>query len=176
MILNYYFNEEFAGETTLKLLDFLNNCAMMRDEEGNYPSVNIYLNSPGGSVAEYQLIKDMLETSVLDITLTANYELSSSTFLLFYFTDNVNKKILDGCFATIHTADLHFSDRERRMGSDFSIKMTENLNKLNEIYYNKFKDYKILNPTQLKRFLKGDDIILLDEELRKIMKNCIFKK
>lgn len=176
MILNYYFNEEFIGETTLKLLDFLNNCAMMRDDEGNLPSVNIYLNSPGGSVAEYQLIKNMLETSELDITLIGSYELSSSTFLLFYFTDNVNKLLLDGCFATIHTADLHFSDRERRIGSDFSIKMTENLNKMNELFYTKLKDYKILNPTQLKRFLKGDDIILLDEDLRRIMKNCIFKK
>jgi ATP-dependent protease ClpP protease subunit len=176
MILNYYFNEEFAIESTVKIMDFLNNCIMMKDEEGNYPLVNIYLNSPGGSIAEYQLIKDMLETSPLDITLIANYELSSSTFLLFYFTDNVNKKILEGSFATIHTADLHFSDRERRTGSDFSIKMTENLNKMNETFYNKFRDYKILNPTQLKRFLKGDDIILLDEELKKIMKNCIFKK
>jgi ATP-dependent protease ClpP protease subunit len=175
MILNYYFNKEFDFTSSLELLDFLNNCVMM-ENEGVYPSVNIYLNSPGGSFSEYLLIKDMIENSLLDITLIGNNELSSATFLLFYFTDNVNKRILQGTFALLHTLDHSFSDRSKRNLDDYSVKMPKNLDDLNQVYHDYFKEYKVLNTIQLKKYMKGEDIILLEDELNKIMKNCIFKK
>lgn len=169
-------NEDFSKEASTKLLDFLNNCVMMRDEEGNYPAVDIYLNSPGGLISEYQLIKDALENTELDITLICNEEISSCAFLLFYFTDNVNKKVLEYSFALIHTADQSFSDRGKRFADDYHVKMPENLDILNQTYAERFSQYKILNASQIKRYLKGEDIILNSIELKKIMKSCPFLK
>jgi hypothetical protein len=54
--------------------------------------------------------------------------------------------------------------------------MPKNLDDLNQVYHDYFKEYKVLNTIQLKKYMKGEDIILLEDELNKIMKNCIFKK
>jgi ATP-dependent protease ClpP protease subunit len=176
MKLVYYMSEDFSKESSIKLLDFLNNCVIMRDEEGNYPAVDIYLNSPGGLISEYQLIKDALENTELDITLICNEEISSCAFLLFYFTDNVNKKLLENTYAIIHTVDQSFSDRGRRSGDDYHTKLPESLNMLNQIYADRLRDHKILNSTQLKRYLKGEDITLNFFELKKVINNCPYLK
>lgn len=160
----YYFDQEFLEEEVHKLTAFLNNL-----QSGD--EVHFYLDSPGGYNHVMEVIKSMLENSEFPITLIATGEIQSAAFLLFYFS-KLNKVILPNTIAMAHTLTKIYEDRDIRQNSKYYIRSKKQLDDMNQNVIDKFRAYNVLSPEDMEDYIKGEDVLILYEELIDIMKNC----
>lgn len=166
--MSYYYDSEMSPDPVKELMDFFNSYATM----GDLVQLDIYLNTPGGTQPEYNVLKGLFERSSFDITLINAYEVSSYGFILFYLCDNVKKILSPHSTATLHTISAPFEDRDMRR-NDVHVRNKHNvLDKCNEEFLSLVKTNKILSPSEYKRIEKGEDITLTYEQLYKAMLHC----
>lgn len=166
MILSYYFNLDFSEDETKKVVEFINS-AISQDAE-----IHFYINSPGGYSHCMSVVRNLLENYPFSVTLFASGEIASAAFNLFYTAKNVQKVILPHCWALIHTSSQPFEDRDVRKNDHWYKQVKKKLDEMNNSAITILKANKAVSSTQLKMFEKGEDIILLDKELHKLMLKC----
>lgn len=160
----YYFNNEFLEEEIHKVVAFFNSL-----QEGD--EVDFYLHSPGGYNHVMETIKRILETSTHPVTLIASGEIQSAAFLLFYFAD-VNKEMIPNTVAMTHTMTKDYDDRDMRQNSDYYQKSKKSLDTMNKRVIDIFNTYSVLTPAEMESYIKGEDVLILYEDLDAIMQNC----
>lgn len=170
---NYIIAGELNKNVLSSFLQFHNDLVMIQSDTNKPVTLNLFLNSIGGELYVYSTLKSILENSNLSINLIANGEISSAAFFLFYITDNVNKYVELGTSSTVHTITTYFSDREMRK-LDIVATFKEDLDKHNNIFVKLFNKYDILNKSELKRFIQGEDIYIGYAKLVKLMEKCPF--
>ena len=96
------FHQELNEQAVTNLINDLDNI----DEH-----INLYLTSPGGSIIYYRPLINYLNSRKDEITLIANWEISSGAFIVFFKFEG-EKRILPNTTAMIHltTADLDARD------------------------------------------------------------------
>lgn len=164
----YYFNAEFAEDEVHKVLNFIGTL-----QDGD--EIDFYLHSYGGYNHVMETIKSILENCGYPVTIIAAGEIQSAAFLLFYFA-NVNKTILPNVAAVVHTLTIEFDDRETRRNTKYHTKTRKRLDEMNEKIIEAFRTYNVLSGEDLEDYIKGEDILLLADELKIIMQNCPYGK
>ena len=166
--MSYYYDSEFSPEPVKDIIDFFNQYATM----GDIIHLDVYLNTPGGNLPDFNTIKTLFERSAFKITLINSFEVSSYGFYLFYACKNVTKLLLPHSTAMLHTISAPFEDRDIRK-NDKNLRIKHQLlDGANEEFLSMVKKNKILSNSDYKRLEKGEDIVILYEELHKMMLRC----
>lgn len=168
--LSYYYDSDMSPEPVKDIVEFFNTYASM----GDLIEIDVYLNTPGGTQPEYNVLKNLFERSSFKITLINAYEVSSYGFILFYTCRNVKKILCPHSTCTLHTISASFEDREVRK-NDSHIRNRHNiLDKCNEDFLLLIKSNKIVSTTDYNKIVKGEDVTILYDQLHKVMLRCSF--
>lgn len=167
---SYYFNADFNDDSVKEVINFFNGWGGLDPDT----EIDFYLNSPGGLLPAYSVLKNILERSPFVINLINAGEVSSYAFILFYSCRNVNKVLLDNTTGLIHTVSSTFEDRELRKNDNFTRMKKLHLDRCNLDLLELIKENKILPTAAIRKLEKGEDIILLHKDLHKIMLHCPF--
>ena len=169
MRLSYFFGGEFSQETAQDFAHFLNST-------NNYPEpvdiIDFYIRSIGGDLECYMAIKDMIENSEVPIHIRVCGQASSAAFMLLYFTDNCLKSLAPSAYSIVHFATMIQESRDLLDNKGLSKKLIDFVNAENENLLKQYKKLKVLTTSQLNTLSKGGDVILLYEDLAKIMSKC----
>lgn len=166
----YYLNQTFNAAEANRFIDFMNSVRLQETEEA--PEIDIYINSDGGELDIAYLIKDILEKSNMIINLIANNDLHSAAFILFYTCKHVNKFILDSTYSIIHTVSRLYEDRELRGADTYSKTLKKFLDEENNHFLRIWEENNVMTISQIKKYKKGEDIILSTLDLKSLMKKC----
>lgn len=159
MINSYYFDEDINRNSVNSLIDKLET---LRGE------VNLWFSSEGGHPASMRFLITYLNSRKEEITITLTNRLcSSATLLLTHFEGVLKKNELDFMLFHVFDRERHplrksdWIDSDRIQKQDF-----ERNEKLAKI----FREKKILTEKQIKKFLKGKDILIYRKGVNKIFK------
>jgi len=153
---NYFFDKEISVDTMNELVERL------QDKEG---SINLYFSTDGGSPDAMNFLIEYMNTrkDEIEITLT-DWIMSAGTLLLTDFEGKI--KLHSGLDFIL----FHVFDREsyglRKSDVPKEILTKQDFRK-NKIFAEKLKDKNILNSKQIKRFLKGENVVVFQDEFRK---------
>ena len=134
---------------------------------GNDSEINIYVNSEGGEVRASQLLAHYFNNSPLKIKLIALEYISSSALFLF-IEFNGKKEILSNTWGLLHLGSSIVETRELRNQKSLDsfrkkVANSEDLHLLNKL------SNRGLEPGKLKDLKAGRDVLLTEEELRKLV-------
>lgn len=170
MRLSYFYDKGIENDEAKNLIAFINNCTNQSTPE--YPiELDIYITSEGGYYGVSLAISKVLERSSLEITLIANEAIMSSAFLLFYFTDRVNKIVLPNTMAMLHRITRPFEDRDIKKNDERTKFLLNDTDICNETLLKVFRENKALKG-KLKKYEEGHDVPLTHAELLRVMKEC----
>jgi ATP-dependent protease ClpP protease subunit len=167
--------DNFNNKTLYDFIDFHNEFESKQFDYKTAIPLNIYINSPGGYLYVFNIIKDIIENSNLTITLISGGEISSAAFLLLYFTRNVQKRILPDSISVMHspTSSFDYRDLLKSFSSTEQNRFTY-LSQLNDTYLEIFKELNVFNEKELDLMKKGEDLFLTGKNLHDIFLNCPF--
>lgn len=169
---SYYFGDEITTNSVQDFLMFMNKC---NDSPVGPPSIiDLYLDSPGGSMNGYSALKEAIESSEIPIHIKGVGMLASCAFMLFYFTESCIKSLSHSAYGLIHLATMAHDDREARKPHSYTQVMKEHIDMMNEEYFQMYKKHKVITSTQLKEILKGEDVTIHYLDLYKTMLKCPF--
>jgi ATP-dependent protease ClpP protease subunit len=169
MRLSYFYHGEMTHEETQQALYFLNDCNKSNDGE---TILDFYIDSPGGSYSCYVVLKDAFENSDMTIRLIGAGDMSSAAFMLFYFCENVAKTLSNNVIGLVHTISTGLEDREMKKSKSHTSYVKKHVDELNAKFIEDVKKNKILSTAQIKALEAGEDVMLLREDLYKIMLKC----
>lgn len=171
--MSYFFDGEIGvGEnkdsnSVKELMNFFNSYSSM----GDLINLDLYLNTPGGSYPDFNVLKSMIERAPFKITLINAAQCSSYGFILFY-TCNTDKLLSPYCTSTIHTVSAAFEDRDERRKDNFIKTMKHTLDVCNEDFLALLKNNKVVSVTDYKKIERGEDVTLDYNQLHRIMLHC----
>lgn len=129
--------------------------------------IDLYLTSDGGDSTVYNILKNMLESSNMEITLIAHTNISSYAFILFCFL-KTEKKLLEHTTAEIHMISAHICERDvvsdskgyRILKKELSV---ENKEMLSLVKKSNLSEKKKIN------YENGKDVYLSYQEVKSFM-------
>lgn len=174
--INYSFViNKFNNETLYDFIEYHNKL-----EEAQYNNkmplpLTVYIDSPGGYLHVYNMIKDIIENSNLPICLVGSGEISSAAFLLLYFTRNVNKRILPYSMSIMHspTSSFDYRDLLKSFSSNEKTRYSY-LSEMNKNFLDVFEHLNVFDNKTLSLLEKGEDIFLNQDDLHNIFLKCPF--
>jgi hypothetical protein len=155
-IYNYFFDKEISVDTINELVDKL------QDREGK---INLYFSTDGGSPDAMSFLIEYINTREEEIEITIiDWLMSAGTLLLTDFKGKI--KLHPGLdFILFHLFDREsYSLRKSDVSKDI---LTKQDFRKNQIFAEKLKDRGILNSKQIKKFLKGENVVIFQDEFRK---------
>ena len=169
MKMTYFFGTDISTESVYDFMLFLNEC-----NKNNAGVIEVYLRSIGGDLEGYYALKEAMELSEIPIHIKCTGIMASAAFMLFYFTDNVIKSMTHSAYGLVHLATTLHDDRDARKPNSFTQANKNHLDKMNAEFLALYKKHKVLTSAQLKLIDKGEDVMLIYEDLYKIMQKCPF--
>ena len=152
--MNYYFNEVITKESINDLVEKITNT------EGK---VNLWFSTEGGYVTPMYFLCGVLNKRKEDIEITlVETVMSAGIILLVEFKGKINFSEHLDCLM------FHMFDRQSyslRKGYLNKKVLTKQDFETNKIFAKKLEKKGLLNKKQIKKFLKGEDIILYKNEL-----------
>lgn len=168
----YYFNGTINDESVKTFMSFYNNLLMTQSDINKPITLNLFLESDGGLISSYTVLKTLLENSPLNINLIATSHIMSSAFLLFYKSRGINKYLTENTVGLIHTLTRDYNDRDlRNNGREHSFSK-KCLDSENEELLRFLKDHGVVSQKQIAEIDNGEDVYLTYAELDQIMRNC----
>lgn len=160
MVNTRYFDKDINTETVQELVEKLSSM------EGK---IDLWFSTSGGFTNQMYYLINYLNSRKEDIKITLTNEcLSCGTFLLVYFDGEITHFDLEVML-------FHVTDRERYCLRDNkwinSDKLQKQDWKQNKKFAKKLLERNILTEKQVNRFLKGQDVIIYEKEIKKIFKN-----
>ena len=152
------FHQELNEQAVTNLINDLDNI----DEH-----INLYFTSPGGSIIYYRPLIDYLNGRSDEITLIANWEISSGAFVVFFKFEG-EKRILPNTTAMIHLTTANLDARDLLIESSKSQIVHA---KLQRLWVDELGFYNCLGirMEHLNKLRNGEDIHLSYYELEKML-------
>lgn len=171
MRLSYFIGGDIDEKSTQDFLFFLNEC---HKNANDATIIDVYLRSPGGDLNSYVAMKHAMENSEIPIHLKGTGLMASAAFLLFYFTDNIFKSMEYTSFGLVHLITTVYDDRELRKRKSYDSVLKHHLDIMNSKVVADLKKHKVLSSSQMKEVVNGDDVMLLFDDMYKLMQKCPF--
>ena len=156
--MNYYFNKVITKESINDLVEKITNT------EGK---INLWFSTEGGGVTPMYFLCGVLNERKEDIEITlVETVMSAGIILLVEFKGKINFSEHLDCLM------FHMFDRQSyslRKGYLNEKVLTKQDFETNKIFAKKLKKRGFLDKKQIKKFLKGEDIILYKNELTSII-------
>jgi hypothetical protein len=152
------FNQELDDQSVRNLIDEIDNADDF---------VDLYFTTPGGSAICYNALLEYLNSKKDQITLIANWEISSGGFLVF-FKFKGEKRIIPGTSATIHltTSEIDARDFLKERSRTIMIwKKLQDIWKLENEFYFKLG----IKPDKRNLISTGHDVYLDYSELEELL-------
>lgn len=129
----------------------------------------LYLSSIGGEVSAAEMLRHYLDNSDTNFILVAAGDVSSSMFHL-YYNSTCYKTMLQYTSAVLHQPTMDIQTRDFLKKDKLTRKSLAILEDMKTSYSNIARS--ILTSEDYARFLEGEDILLITDELLEIMKKC----
>lgn len=163
MVKYYYFEEDITVESVNNLVEKL---------ESIESEIILYFSTAGGDPSAMKFLVDFFNTKKDKLTIIlTNQVCSAGTYLLTDFegTVKIDEDNLD--FILFHLADRQTYNLRKTEHKELVKQDVE----YNKNFAKKLKEKQLLTKKQLKRFFKGEDVVVYKKQF-KLWKTCTIKK
>ncbi len=159
----------FENEVEVESInDIMQDISIIKDED----EIDVYFNSPGGSLSVARVFKDFLKNTNKSVTLIANGEISSSAFFIFFgkYPINIKQKILNNTYGIMHYGSIELNTRLIKQVGAYDYFLNETLRNDNEEIEYFLKDIGF-EPNELNELYKNKNIYLPYDRLVEFLEN-----